>query len=160
MLRPVALTGAALMLVVAAGCSGGGDATTEAGGGDTQAYCSQLKDAQQEFGALESGDMTGANLDKIFDRMHTLSEQAPPAVDQEWQTLDDAISQMESGLAELGLEFGDLTNPKKLQGVDPQKLEKFGQEMQKIGGQKFQRAGDAIEKHAKTECGIKLGQPQ
>jgi hypothetical protein len=154
MLRPIALTAAAVLLGAVAACSGG--STTEASG--TQEYCNALKDAQKEFGALESGDMTGANLTRIFDRMHGLAEQAPPPIADEWKTLDGAIARMESGLSDLGLSFGDLSDPKKLAQVDPQKLQQFGQEMQQLGGAQFEQAGNAIEKHAKQECGIKLGQ--
>jgi hypothetical protein len=156
MLRSLALAAVAVLLGAVAGCGGGG--STEAGGNSAEQYCSSLRDAQKEFGALESGDVTGTNLDRIFDRMHGIADQAPPAVADEWKTLDGAISQMESGLKDLGLSFKDLSNPKKLQGVDPQKLQQFGQDMQKIGGQRFQQAGNAIEKHAQQECGIKLGQ--
>lgn len=161
MLRSLALTGVALLLGAVAGCSGGSNDTggsESTGANSTQQYCSALQRAQKEFGALESGDITGANLDKIFDRMHALSGQAPPAVADEWRTLDGAITQMESGLKDLGLSFGDLSDPKKLSQVDPQKLQQFGQQMQKIGGRQFEQAGNKIEKHAQQECGIKLGQ--
>ena len=156
MLRPIALTAVAVLLGAVAACGGGSTTGSEATG--TQEYCAALKDAQKEFGALESGDMTGANLTRIFDRMHTLAEQAPEPVADEWKTLDGAISQMESGLAGLGISFEDLSDPSKLQDIDPQKLARFSQQMQKIGGQKFDQAGNVIEKHAKQECGIKLGQ--
>jgi hypothetical protein len=142
----------ALLLAAVAGC-GGGDTESQAGSED---YCRSLKSAQQEFGALESGQLSGANLDKIFNRMHSLADQAPEPVADDWQKLDDGISKMQSGLKDLGLSFGDLSDPEKLQDVDPQKLQKFGQEMQKIGGQQFQQAGEAIERHAKQECGIDL----
>jgi hypothetical protein len=145
---------AALLLVAATACGGGGSAS-EASAED---YCKSLKSAQQEFAALESGQVTGANLDKIFERMHNLAEQAPAPVADDWRTLDDGISKMQAGLEDLGLSFGDLSDPQKLQDVNPRKLQQFGQEMQELGGQEFQRAGDAIERHAKQECDIKLGQ--
>lgn len=161
MMRTLGLTGAAVLLAAVPGC-GGGDSATEAdsGGGAAGAeqYCSSLQKAQQEFGALSSGQLSGANLDRIFDRMHTIADLAPQPVADEWDTLDRGISQMQTGLQELGLRFEDLSDPSKLQSVDPQKLRKFGQDMEKVGGQKFQRAGDTIEKHARTECGIKLSQ--
>lgn len=158
MWRSLALAAVTVLLGAVAGC-GGGDSTTEgdSGANSAQEYCTALKDAQKEFGALESGDITGANLDRIFNRMQAISDQAPPAVADEWKTIDGAIGQMESGLDDLGLKFQDLSNPQKLKTVDPQKLQEFGKDMQKIGGQKFQQAGDTIEKHAQKECGIKLG---
>jgi uncharacterized protein (DUF3084 family) len=154
MLRPLALTAVAVLLGAVAAC-GGGSSTDEA---TTQEYCTELQSAQKEFGAISSGDITGANLDKIFDRMHTLADKAPAPVADDWKTLDGAISQMESGLQDLGLDFKDLSDPRKLAQVDPQKLQQFGQRMQQVGGQKFQQAGSAIEKHAKQVCHIRLGQ--
>lgn len=160
MRRSLPLAGAAVLLALVTGCGGGSAGEADSAGNDVDAYCTALEDAQEEFSALDSGDLGGANLDRIFDRMQTLSEQAPPAVADEWKTLDDAIGRMQSGLDDLGLSFQDLSDPQKLAEVDPKKLEEFGQEMQRIGGERFQRAGDRIEKHAQEECGIKLGQQQ
>jgi hypothetical protein len=160
MVRWLALSGVAVLLSVA-GCSGGGESSDQAESGDggtSDQYCSALRNAQQEFGALESGQLTGRNVAQIFDRIHGIADQAPPEVSQEWQTLDGAITQMESGLQDLGLGFEDLQDPQKLAEVDPKQLQRFGQDMQKLSGQKFERAGNKIEQHAKSECNIDLSQ--
>lgn len=156
MVRSIALAAAALLLGTTAGCSGG---SSDQAGSDasTQQYCAALKSAQREFGAINSGDVTPANLDKILDRMHSISEQAPPAVADDWKKLDGAISGLRSGLDNLGLSFKDLSDPKKLAQVDPQKLRQFGRQMQALGGQQFDKAGKAIEKHAKQVCHLDLG---
>jgi hypothetical protein len=155
MLRPIALAAATLLLGTTAACGGSSDqASSDAG---TQQYCAALRSAQKEFGAINSGDVTPANLDKILDRMHSLSEQAPPAVADDWQKLDGAISRLRSGLENLGLSFKDLSDPRKLAQVDPQKLQQFGKQMQQLGGQQFDQAGKAIEQHAKQVCHLNLG---
>ncbi len=156
MLRPIALAAATLLLGTTAACSGG---STDQAGSDagTRQYCSALRSAQKEFGAINRGDVTPGNLDKILDRMHSLSQQAPPAVADDWQKLDGAITSLRNGLDNLGLSFKDLSNPKKLAQVDPQKLRQFGRQMQQLGGQTFDQAGKAIEKHAKQVCHLDLG---
>jgi hypothetical protein len=157
MLRSLALTGVAVLLGAVAGCSGGGSSDQAAdSGGSTEQYCSSLRSAQQEFGALNSGQLTGSNVQRIFDRIHSIADQAPPEIAKEWQTLDGAIGQMESGLQDLGLGFEDLQDPQKLADVDPKQLQKFGEEMQKLSGPQFERAGNQIEQHAKQECNIDL----
>lgn len=152
--RSLASVSAATLLLLTAGC-GGGDTTSQASTGD---YCDTLKAAQQEFGAIESGQLNPGNLDKIFDQMHTLAEQAPQPVADDWKTLDDGMSRMRDALKDAGLSFGDLSDPSALQDVDPQKLQQFGREMQALGAQQFENAGKAIERHAKQECGFSLGQ--
>lgn len=151
MVRSIALAGAAVLLGALAGC--GGDSGTEAA--STDAYCTELKDVQKEFDALGSGDINGANLGKAFDRMQELADQAPEAVAADWAKIDSALSEMESGLKDLGIGFDDITNPQKLQDVDPTKLQEFGQKMQKFAGKEFDQAGQAIQQHARQECGIK-----
>ena len=156
MLRSLAVAGTALLLGTTVACSG---ASTDQAGSDagTKQYCNSLKSAQQEFGAINRGDVTPGNLDRILDRMHSLSQQAPAPVADDWKKLDGAISQLQGGLDDLGLSFKDLSDPKKLAQVDPQKLQEFGRRMQQLAGQQFEKAGNAIEKHAKQVCHINLG---
>jgi hypothetical protein len=154
MVRSLALTAVAVLLGVLAGC-GGGDSATEAN--STQDYCEGLRNAQKEFRALESGDPSKVDLDDAFGRLQDLADQAPPAVADEWAALDNAISGMDKALEDAGLGFNDLTNPKSLQELDPQKARELGRKAQQFGGQQFEKASRAIEKHARTECNVKLG---
>ena len=156
MLRSIALAGATLLLGTTVACSG---ASTGQAGADasTQQYCDALRSAQKEFGAINRGDVTPGNLDRILDRMHSLAAQAPAAVADDWKKLDGAIGRLQGGLDDLGLSFNDLSNPKKLAQIDPQKLQEFGRQMQQLAGQQFQQAGNAIEKHARQVCHIDLG---
>lgn len=154
MVRSLALTAAAVLLGLLAGC-GGGDSATEAN--STQDYCEGLRNAQKEFRALESGDPSKVNLNDAFGRLQDLADQAPPAVADEWAALDNAISGMDKALEDAGLGFNDLTNPESLQELDPQKAQELARKAQQLGGQQFEKASRAIEKHARTECNIKLG---
>jgi Skp family chaperone for outer membrane proteins len=154
MVRSLALTAAAVLLGLLAGC-GGGDSATEAN--STQDYCEGLRNAQKEFRALESGDPSKVNLNDAFGRLQDLADQAPPAVADEWAALDNAISGMDKALEDAGLGFNDLTNPESLQELDPQKAQELARKAQQLGGRQFEKASRAIEKHARTECNIKLG---
>jgi hypothetical protein len=155
MLRSIAVAGAALLLGTTVAC--GGSADQAGSDASTRQYCDALKSAQQEFSAIDSGDVTPANLNRILDRIHSLADQAPAQVADDWQKLDGAISQLQSGLGDLGLSFEDLSDPSKLSQVDPQKLQEFGQKMQQLGGRQFDRAGNAIEQHARQVCHLNLG---
>jgi len=156
MLRSIAAAGAALLLGTTVACSGSAD---QAGSdASTQRYCDALESAQQEFGAIDSGNITPANLNRILDRMHDLADQAPAQVADDWQKLNGAFNRLQSGLGDLGLSFEDLSDPRKLSQVDPQELQKFGQTMQQLGGPEFDQAGNAIERHARQVCHLNLGQ--
>jgi hypothetical protein len=107
--------------------------------------------------ALESGDPSKANLDDAFGRLQDLADKAPPAVADEWATLDDAISGMDKALEDAGLGFNDLTDPESLRELDPQKMKELGRKAQQLGGRQFEKASGAIAKHARSECNINLG---
>ena len=154
MLRSLALAAAAVLLGVLAGC-GGGDSATEAN--STQDYCEGLRNAKKEFRALEGGDPSKVNLDDAFSRLQDLADQAPPAVADEWAALDGSISGMEKALEDAGLGFDDLTDPKSLRDLDPQKMKELGRKAQQFGGRQFEKASQAIAEHARTECNINLG---
>jgi hypothetical protein len=155
MFRSLALAGATLLLGAAAACGGG--STDQAGSeADTQAYCKALESTQKEFGSIDSGTVNPANLDRLLDRIHTLAGQAPRPVADDWKMLDGAFTRLRGGLDDLGLSFKDLSDPSKLAEADPQKLQRFGRQMQQLGGQQFDKAGNAIERHAKQVCHINL----
>lgn len=157
MRRSLALAGAALLLGTlgtVAGCSGGSSSESDAN--STKQYCSALKKTRTEFQALSSGNLTGATLGQAFNRLQALADQAPKPVADDWATIDDAITQMETGLKSLGLTFSDLSSQKKLSQVDPQKLRQLGQKLQKLGDKQFQQAGQTIQQHAKKTCGVDL----
>ena len=130
-----------------AGCGGGGGA-----------YCDSLKEANSDFKTLDDGDF--GQMDKAFDRMQSLADEAPPEIEKEWKILDSAITDMREALDNAGISFADLG---KIQtgempdGFDESKMTALAAEMQKVGSQEFQDASTTIEKHAKSECKVDLG---
>lgn len=148
----LALAGAALLGGVLAGCGGGDD------GGSSGDYCKDIKDASTTFGSLSGGDV--ADLDDVFDAMHSLSKEAPSEVKDDWKTMDEALGSVEKALSDAGLKFSDLANIQKgkiPKGADMSKLTGLASEFAKISNAKFTKASENIEKHAKDVCKVDLG---
>jgi hypothetical protein len=147
--RALALAGATAMLGGLTACGGGSEQTT------TEQYCASVKTAQQELKTLRGGNPS--NVQKAFDRMQDLADQAPPAVADEWRTLDGAFTGVEQALQKAGLGFGDLADPQSLRSLAPQQARELTEQAQRLGAQKFATASQAIQQHAQKACGVRLG---
>lgn len=138
------------------GCGGGGSSS--------DAYCDDLKAAKAQFDALDSGTPDFNELDKAFKTFHGLADDAPSEVADEWKTLDGAITDLEKGLEDVGLtvkDLGSITSGQIPEGMTQEDLTKALPKLQtafkSLDDDKVQKAADEIEKHAKSECNIKLG---
>jgi hypothetical protein len=143
----VAIAGALLVVSTVAGC----------GGSSNDAYCEDMKKADKDFSAMGSGDF--AQLEKAFKTFHTLADEAPSEVEADWKVLDSAITAMEKGFEEAGIDFSDLSelqNGKVPEGVDTKKLTELSATMSKFSGPKFEKASNDIAKHAKEECNVDI----
>lgn len=146
--------------------SGGGESSgaaespsEDSGSGDdvTAAYCEELKSADEEFRALDQGDV--GQLQQVVNEFDSLSQQAPPAVEGDWQTLTGSLDQLETALNDAGLKFKDLqklSNGQIPQGVKPADLQKLSTDLQSLDSQEVQQAGDNITQHAQSECNIDI----
>lgn len=126
-------------------------------GGGTDAYCSDLENAKQDFAALQNGE--AAKFDQAFDTLQGLGENAPDEVADDWQVISDQIDELRSALEEVGLQVSDLeglSNGEVPEGVDQQELAELGTRLQGFGGEESQQAGEAISQHAQEECDIQL----
>ena len=150
MKTPLALASAALLAATLAGCGGSND-------GPDSEYCKDLKAASTQFDTLESSDVS--KLDEAFKTFHSLADEAPTEVEDDWKTLDDGITSVEKALDDAGLKFSDfaaLQEGKMPEGVDVEKLQGLATEFQKLNSSEFDKASKAIEKHAKDECKVDL----
>ncbi len=150
MKTPLALASAALLAATLAGCGGSND-------GPDSEYCKDLKAASTQFDSLESNDVS--KLDEAFKTFHTLADEAPAEVKDDWKTLDSGITQVETALKKAGLKFSDfaeLQEGKMPEGVDVEELQNLATEFQKLNSTEFDKASKAIEKHAKDECKVNL----
>lgn len=128
------------------GCSGGSDA-----------YCDTLKDAQKDFEDFEAADFS--NFDDFTDRISQLADEAPDEVKDDWEVFEKAFQDFVDALDEVGLEPSDmeaLANGEIPDDIDPEALSGVMEEAQAIGGEEFEKASEAIEKHAKDECNVEL----
>lgn len=151
---PAVLSVLALSASLLAGC----------GGNSTDAYCKELKTAKADFSGLSSSSPDFAKFDQIISTFHKLAKDAPSEVKPDWQTLDGALTTLQKDLADAGLSMKDLgpisqgqlpagMTQAQLQALAPKLQVAFG----KLENDKFQKASDKIEKHAKTTCKVDLG---
>lgn len=144
----LAVAGAALASITLTAC-----------GGDTDAYCSQLEAAQEDFETLSSGDTTGGDLDETFQTLRDLADSAPDEISEEWAQLDDSIEQVQTALDDAGITFEDLTNAQSgelPEGVELEDLQALAAEFQEIGSEETRQAAETIEEHAREECDVDL----
>lgn len=134
--------------------------TTAGSGGD---YCDELKAAKADFATFNSSSPDFTKFDDAIAAFHKLAGDAPPAVAADWKTLDGALSGMEKALADAGLKIEDLGTilaGKLPPGMTAQQVQAMGPKLQAafsgLETPDVQKAGDAIEKHAKSECGVEL----
>jgi len=151
MKTPLALASVALVAAVTlAGCGGGDD-------GPDSEYCKDLKSASTQFDSLSSNDVS--KLDEAFKTFHTLADESPSEIKDDWTTLDKGITSVEKALSDAGLKFSDfaeLQEGKMPEGVDVAKLQGLATEFQKLDSAEFDKASKAIEKHAKDTCKVNL----
>jgi hypothetical protein len=86
-------------------------------------------------------------------------------VAEDWKTLDSALSAMEKALADAGLKIEDLaaiTAGNLPEGMTAEDVQALGPKLQTafsgLETDEVKKAGDAIEKHAKSECDIDLSE--
>jgi hypothetical protein len=155
-MRIKTLVGAA---VLAATCS----VLTACGGGGSSAsgdYCSELKDDQAFFADFQGNNSDLGNLDEAFSRMHTLADDAPDDVADDWKTLDDALTTIEDALKEAGLkpsDLGKLGSGQVPPNVDPAKLQELLPKLQALSSTDVSKAAERIASNAKDKCDVDLG---
>lgn len=150
-LSAVAAAAFGLCLLTACGDDSGDKA---AGSGD---YCKDLKSTKKEVDALKDGDFS--DLQKTTDAMHKLADEAPDEIKKDWDTLVKGVDKLVAALKKAGLDDADMATLQSGQipdGVDMAALQGLMTEIQALDTPEFQKAGDAINKHAKDECDVDL----
>ena len=140
------------------GC-GGGD--SDESGGSASGYCRVL---ESSAGMVKSFTVEGSTPDfskfsEIVDRADELADKAPSAVEDDWKVVVGALDTLVEALDDAGIKVEDF--PKLMagqipEGVDASKITALGAKLQEIRSAKVSKAGVAIRKHAKDECGIDL----
>ena len=153
---PAVLSALALGASLLAGCGGGG-------GNSTDTYCKELKTAKSDFSGLSASTPDFNQFDKIIQTFHKLAKDAPSDIKPDWQTLDGALTQLQKDLAAAGLSMKDLGPISQGQlppGMTQEQLSALAPKLQtafgKLENDKFKKASDKIEKHAKSTCKVNL----
>src|SRR5262245_17977716 len=147
----VALTLAASVL---AGC--GSDSGDSSSSGD---YCQELKSDKAFLATFTGSNPDLSKLDEVFQRMHTLADDAPDDIASDWKTLDEALTTIETALKEAGLkpsDLDDLHNGQPPAGVDPSQLQALSSQLQALDSTDVNEAATRIATHAKDTCGVDL----
>jgi hypothetical protein len=144
---------AALGLSLFTAC--GGDDGGGSAGSDN--YCDDLKAAKKNLDTIEGGDLS--SLEDTADQIHKLRDEAPDEIKDDWKVLADGFDKIIAAFKKAGLDEEDIANLQSGQlpdDVDMEELQAAMTEIQDLGGEEFEKAGDNISKHAKDECGIDL----
>lgn len=150
------LAGLTMAATVLTGC-GGGD--TEPAATDTETYCDQLEADAEYFKAFSGDGADPSKLGDALDKFHGLADAAPDEVAADWDVLDGALSQLERALAEAGISTDDLAglqNGQLPKGVDMADLAKLAPKVQELNSPELRESAEAIQAHAKEECGVTL----
>jgi hypothetical protein len=145
----VALGSLALVAGLSAGCT-----SDDASAADS-AYCTDFKADKTKFQALTGDDI--AKLGDAFEEIHQLAGEAPEEVADDWKVIDDAFTAFTDALEEAGVTFDDLAVMQTGEipdGVDLADLEALAAKLESFGGPEMEKAGEAIERHAKDKCGV------
>lgn len=148
--------------------SAAGDATEEPGSEPSAAptgnapgagteYCQLLG---TDFAALFSAIRGPDDVTAAVDFIKRISDEAPPAVEDEWGVMEGALGEMESALRKAArlqqrVEAGQVSR-KRLERQSAQLME----DMQALNTPENNRAGETIANHASEHCGLDLGQPE
>lgn len=139
----VALVSSALGLSLLTACGGDG------GGGDTQAYCNEIKDVQSTFEAFEQQDADA--LKSALASLQTLGDEAPAEIKDEWDTLQEGFKALSDALEGVDLEALQDDPAKAMEA-----MEAMGKAMEDIDQDALEAAGDKIAEHAQDKCDVDL----
>ncbi len=137
-----------------AACGSDGSGSSSSG-----SYCDELKADKTYFESLSGSNADLSNLDTVFAKVHTLAGDAPDSVSDDWKTLDDAISTIETAFKDAGIKASDLEAMQKGQvpkGVDMSKLQELAPKLQALSSGDVTTAANNIAADAKKNCGVDL----
>ena len=166
------VTSVLLSAALVAGCGGddgdkkadkGSDKGSDKTSSSTGDYCKDLKAAKADFDTFESDTPDFTKLDDAIETFHELADSAPSEVSDDWTKIDGALTAMETALEDAGLkmeDIGAITAGELPEGMTLEEVQALGPKLQTafsaLDADDVEKAGDEIEKHAKSECGVDL----
>ena len=137
-----------------AACGSDGSGSSSSG-----SYCDELKADKTYFESLSGSNADLGNLDQVFEKVHSLADNAPDSISADWKTLDDAITTIETALSDAGIKASDLAAMQKGQippGADLSKLQELAPKLQSLNGSEVSDAAQNIADDAKKNCDVDL----
>jgi hypothetical protein len=139
----VAMTGVLLLWVPACG-------------DQEKGYCSALSKEQPMFSEMQD-DTSGLALLKHRTTLHSLAEDAPDDLTDEWQTFLGAIDAFAGTLRDAGVKPGDFADGKPPAGLSDTERTRIATAASELSSADVVEAADGIEQQAKDVCKLQLG---
>jgi hypothetical protein len=162
MKKLLALASIVLMAGSLTACGGDDNSNAGGGGGGGGSYCDQVKDLKSNVDDLDFTTLTEDQFADLQSALDGIASSAPADVQDDWNTLGDAIDEFKSILDEAGLSLDDLQaiqqDPTNLpDGVDLAKLQELAQKLNDFAANSdFDAASNAVQQNVKDECGVDL----
>ena len=128
----------------------------------TKSYCSALRDDKARLTSLAAesakpGANGGKALVQTVDVLAGLADQAPDDIQDEWDTLVQALRGLSDAIRESGADPGDFASGATPDGVSAGQLDAVQQAARELQDLRVQQAGTSIEQHARDVCKVDLG---
>jgi len=126
--------------------------------GGSGSYCDDLKSAKVTVTALGEAHMTQATFDKLTESVHTIAGEAPSDIQDDWNTIADALDTFNAAMSDAGITFDNLKDLGQPGGptIDPAKLQAITAAAGALDAHALTAASDNIDKQVKSECGFEL----
>jgi hypothetical protein len=130
--------------------------SSDGDGYDEAAYCDAYQSADEQLGSMDFTTLDNAQFADLQQQVERLKDLAPPAVEDDWETLEEALEEFESILDDAGLTFDDLGGLAQGQlpeGVDAEDLSQLQTDLTEFTQRgDFEAAGNAVDEDAQTRC--------
>lgn len=145
-----AIVVALLTLAPLAGC-GGDDSPSGSGG-----YCDDLEATRESFVGLLDNQIGQDTFVKLRDSLHTLQDESPAAVKDDWTKVRGAIDTFSVAMEKAHLTMDDMRDMGTGHMPGGEDMETAMDAAAALGSAEFSTAESAIAAHANRACGIDL----
>lgn len=147
--------GIGALLVMGALTACGGDDNSNSSG----SYCDDISNVKDSIQGLQGDDLTQAKFDQLTADLKGIANEAPADVQDDWQTMEDAITTLNTALDKAGVSLDDLKNlgSSGAPTLDPAKLQELAAAAQSLSSSELESAQKAIQTQVKDDCNIDIG---
>lgn len=124
-------------------------------GDDGAAYCTQLQADQEELAEMSENPASG--LVNNLPRLRNLADKAPDDLVDEWQTLINAVEQLDTALDEADVDPDDYRDGKPPKGLSAADQKAIGEAGAVLASEEVVVAAGGIEQQARDVCKLQMG---